>query len=144
MNHNEAARLAGAVNLLRPEWPTTSLQTFITDKLGTRPYRDAAVALAYVACDPTSKTPARVLEAGPWWKVGDEDREPIRARKCVRCSEFHIPNADCRPARGNVTSKHSAHVTAAREAVRDGRGNRKCEHGVRTIECEPCTEGADA
>ena len=69
MNENEIERIAAAVNVLRPDWPTPSLRTFIAKKLGMRPRRDVAVALAWVACDSATTTPARVLENGPWWKA---------------------------------------------------------------------------
>lgn len=68
MNHIETARLAAAINMLRPDWPTSSLQTFLDQHFtGSRPFRDAAIALVWIACDPNSRTPKRVLEAGPWW-----------------------------------------------------------------------------
>ena len=67
MNENEVNRIANAVNALRPDWPAASLRTLISGKLGNRTRRDVAVALTWVACDSTTKTPARVLEAGPWW-----------------------------------------------------------------------------
>ena len=69
MNQTEAHRLAAAVNQLRPEWPLASLSAFIHKNLITRAYRDAVVALTWVACDAESLTPARVLENGPWWKA---------------------------------------------------------------------------
>lgn len=69
MTPNQAERLAHAVNALRPDWPVRSLLTFIQKSLSDRAHFDAAVALAWVAADPASKTPARVLEAGPWWKA---------------------------------------------------------------------------
>lgn len=67
MDLTETTRLAAAINALRPDWPQASLVTFITRDLATRAYRDAAVALTYVAADPATQTPKRVLEAGPWW-----------------------------------------------------------------------------
>jgi hypothetical protein len=67
MNSNDVERLAAAVNALRPDWPVRSLITFITRDLGHRAVRDAAVALAWIACDPDTQTPKRVLEQGPWW-----------------------------------------------------------------------------
>lgn len=77
----EAERLAYAVNALRPDWPRTSLQTLLASKLGNRAYRDAAVALVFVALDPATSTPARVLENGPWWgatltAASQADRHP--------------------------------------------------------------------
>ncbi len=73
MTENEIRRLAHAINDLRPDWPISSLTTFITNQLGKRAYRDAAIAMTWVAVDakpdgqPASETPKRVLEAGPWW-----------------------------------------------------------------------------
>lgn len=67
MNEIEAQRLASAVNALRADWPLPSLRTWIWANLARRAYRDAAVALVWVAVDPATKMPARVLENGPWW-----------------------------------------------------------------------------
>lgn len=75
MNDAEVKRLAHAINELRPSWPISSLTSFISRNLSNRVYRDAAVALTWVALDADmageyiSKTPKRVLEAGPWWRV---------------------------------------------------------------------------
>lgn len=69
MNENETARIARMVNALRPDWPTASVHTLIATKLASHSRRDVAVALAWVACESDSKTPARVLESGPWWRA---------------------------------------------------------------------------
>jgi hypothetical protein len=70
MNENEIDRIAAAANALRPDWPIGSLRTLLNKpELVNRPRRDMAVALAWVACDSQTKTPARVLEAGPWWQA---------------------------------------------------------------------------
>lgn len=70
MNETEADRIAAAINVLRPDWPTASLRSLIgRPDLMRRPRRDVAVALTWVACESSTKTPARVLEAGPWWKA---------------------------------------------------------------------------
>ena len=79
MNENEIGRIAAAVNCLRPDWPIASLKTLLgRPELVHRPRRDAAVALTWIACESDTKTPARVIEAGPWWKAsaaeGGEDR----------------------------------------------------------------------
>jgi len=67
MDETQTERLAAAMHALRPDWPLTSLHTFIADKLAPiYAYRDAAIALTYVATDVDS-TPSRVLEGGPWW-----------------------------------------------------------------------------
>lgn len=78
----EIARLAAAGNVLRPDWPTASLQTCLT-RHTHRPYHDLAVALVYVATDPASKTPARLNENGPWWRItatGQETHLPPPVR----------------------------------------------------------------
>jgi len=67
MNEHETDRIAAAMHQLRPDWPATSIRTLIRKHLADRPRRDVAVALAWIACEPATATPARVLEAGPWW-----------------------------------------------------------------------------
>jgi hypothetical protein len=58
-----------------------------------RPRRDVFVALAWVACEASSATPYRVLEAGPWWRAAAVDgamakRAPFdAATHCGVCSE---------------------------------------------------------
>lgn len=64
---NEIDRLAAAIHALRPDWPQRSVLTYIARQQAARPYVDLAIALTAVAVDPTSKTPKRVEEAGPWW-----------------------------------------------------------------------------
>lgn len=78
----ELHRLAGAVSCLRPDWPPASVQTFIAKHFTHRPLRDIAVALAYVAADPDSSTPARVLEAGPWWQAAATTDVPTTRNDC--------------------------------------------------------------
>lgn len=94
MNQTAMARIAAAVSSLRPEWPASSVLTTITKNLADRPYRDVAVALAWVAADETSKTPARVLGNGPWWVAAsggasDSAATPtapkLSALRCDRC-----------------------------------------------------------
>lgn len=92
----EAHRLAAAINQLRPDWPLASLSTWIRKHLGERAYRDAAVALTWVATDPTTTTPARVLEAGPWWKAAVADNGTLSAIT-HRCPEHPAEKAwSCR------------------------------------------------
>lgn len=99
MNRTEVERLAKSVNGLRPDWPWNSLVTFIETHLTDRAYRDVAVALAYIAADPETRTPKRVLEPGPWWNVGPaaatKATEPGIVTYCAhgepgtRCLECH-------------------------------------------------------
>ncbi|MCL2611961.1 MAG: hypothetical protein FWD95_01875 [Nocardioidaceae bacterium] len=70
MNEIEKTRIAAAINQLRPDWPAASLRSLLDrPTISERPRRDVAVALAWVACESTSATPARVLESGPWWQA---------------------------------------------------------------------------
>lgn len=73
MNDHEAQRIAAAFHQLRPDWPASSLLTLIRKNLLDRPRRDVAVALAWVACESGTATPARVLETGPWWRAAGVD-----------------------------------------------------------------------
>lgn len=103
----EVKRLAHALNELRPSWPVSSLVTFISRNLSNRNYRDAAVALVYVALDAdgagnyVTETPKRVLEMGPWWKAAEINQTnvrplpPKRAEQCGRCGK-HQDQCACR------------------------------------------------
>lgn len=90
---NEIARIASAINLLRPDWPTASLQTFISSKHASRPMHDLAVALTYVATDPTTTTPARIDKPGPWWLATASNRPaPDVTPMCRTCNGLHGPD----------------------------------------------------
>ena len=108
LSQTEAHRLAAAINALRPDWPLASLSTFIRTKLAEKAYRDAAVALAWIATDEATTTPARVLEAGPWWRAvtaGDATVSAITVRcpehpaekagACKECVAAAVPADQC-------------------------------------------------
>ena len=67
MLSEEIDRLAQSVNALRPDWGAHDLKTFIANQLPDRNYTDAAKAFAMIATDPTTRSPARILQPGPWW-----------------------------------------------------------------------------
>ena len=67
MDLTDITRIAAIVNCARPDWLQASLTTLISQHLAHRPYRDTLIALVWVAADPATQTPKRVLEAGPWW-----------------------------------------------------------------------------
>jgi hypothetical protein len=107
MTETEISRLAHAINELRPDWPISSLTTWIRNNLSKRPYRDAAVALVWVAVDrrpdgtPASDKPARVLEAGPWWRAAAAGEQGATAHRhatpdtaCRTCGD-ELPNCAC-------------------------------------------------
>ena len=89
---NEIQRLAAMANQLRPEWPIKSLITLLARDHAARPYRDLAVALAWIATDARTKTPARLAEAGPWWTATSmtEGTGPGQSRmQCAVHGEHH-------------------------------------------------------
>lgn len=98
MNDEEITRLAAALNLLRPDWPAKSLRTFIAKNLAARPMRDVSVAMVWVAAEPGTAKPARVLEAGPWWRaVMTEENSPrfqplANTERCQICGRSEL---DC-------------------------------------------------
>lgn len=113
MNEHEIERIAAATHALRPDWPNQSLRTLIRNKLGSRPRRDVAVALTWIACDPATSTPARVLETGPWWRAAAADdqstgtapRPPKVGTACATCGREATPTCcdqpTTRPARAD-------------------------------------------
>ena len=102
MNENEISRIAAAISDLRPDWPAASLRTLLhSPELKNRPRRDVAVAMAWIACDSETKTPKRVLEAGPWWKAACVEtpeavgvRPPKRDEACLTCGR-HLERCIC-------------------------------------------------
>ncbi len=112
----EVSRLADAVAALRPDWPARSVRQLVAARLRDRAFADAAVALAVVACDPASETPARVLEPGPWWQATRANRpgsatptparphcpihpeHPAGSQLCPRCVAESAPAPDLRAA----------------------------------------------
>jgi hypothetical protein len=105
MNENEIDRIAAMANALRPDWPLASLRSLLAKPmLARRTRRDVAVALAWVACESATKTPARILEAGPWWLATNADGQrtgkasynqpcPLHAdqvQPCPRCKATSV------------------------------------------------------
>lgn len=119
MNDHEIQRIAAAAHQLRPDWPASSVATLIRKNLADRPRRDVAVALAWVACETATSTPARVLETGPWWRAagveGTTRREPFDpTTTCGICGQpEHRCNANPHSGHEFVSS-----VAATRNARR--------------------------
>lgn len=65
----ELARLAAAVNMLRPDWPTGSIQGYLINHHAERPFVDIAIALVVCALDEETQTPRRVEQSGNWWRA---------------------------------------------------------------------------
>lgn len=98
LNDTQVARLAAMATGLRPDWPQSSLYTFINRELRGMAYRDVAVMLAWVACDERTATPKRILEAGPWRKaaVPDGAPRPIQADRSGTCGTCYERQDVCR------------------------------------------------
>ncbi len=103
MTPHDTERLAAALNVLRPDWPTRQLETLLADpRLNHRPLRDVTVALAWVACETRSASPYRVLEQGPWWRAVAVDKDDQATPNQVwvddhlRCRTCTLPEPDCR------------------------------------------------
>ena len=136
ISRDETERLAAMANALRPDWPLKSLTTFIVNELTRRTYREVAIALAWIATDPATDTPKRMLEAGPWWNASRAQAATVSVvvTRCAVQGHEHLPAARC-PAceeanRGEVD--HDAGVAAVREALRSApRGFGRRARGLR-------------
>jgi len=115
---NEIARLAAAVNLLRPDWPTASLQTYL-GKHASRPYRDLALAMTWIALDAATRTPARLDEHGPWWTLGNLEATAAPPGLCQVCRRIHYPERPDEHVRPTLDPLAVVeHAMAARNVLR--------------------------
>lgn len=136
----QLSRLAALGNALRPDWPNASLVTFLARNHRERAYRDVAVALAYVACDPATTTPARLNEAGPWWLVTrDPNAAPnVRPITCPTCGQIHTKAEGCkRDHKPAAPENIRHHLDEARALVLKAR-NDLCAHHVPPANCTDC------
>lgn len=89
MIKTEAQRIAAAVNIIRPEWPTGLLMTVLGDtRMVNRPYADAMIALVACALDSKVEKPGRVHNDGNWWAA-------VTASRPVGVKYKTITDADC-------------------------------------------------
>jgi len=152
VNEVEIARIAAATNQLRPDWPASSLVTLLNrPALVNRHRRDVAVALAWVACDSTSKTPARVLEAGPWWNaIAEADGGAPRVHWLDRCFTCNQSEAACKRvntgdheyiANGDAHDKRPPESIARTDVYKAARAELArakagvCSHGISPGNC---------
>jgi hypothetical protein len=104
----ELSRLADMTHALRPDWPARSVRTLLERRMRDRAYADLAVALAVIACDPTSETAARVEQPGPWWTATRANRPhdatftpgPGDDPACQQPGHEHERAAACRACAG--------------------------------------------
>jgi len=128
MNDDSITRIAGAINVLRPDWGRAGLIKLMHDDyLVVRPAQDVALALTWIATDKASRKPTRVLEYGPWWQINTgvrigasaPDFRPLAHDDCHDCgrSKTAHPIGGCTytaPPRGPVdSSPHTAAIRAA-------------------------------
>ena len=119
ISRDETERLAAMANALRPGWPVKSLTTFIVNELTRRTYREVAIALAWVATDPATDTPKRMLEAGPWWNASRAQAATVSV-VVTRCGEHpEHPAARCPICETRGEVDHQAGVALVKAALRE-------------------------
>ena len=135
MNRAEIERLARAGNALRPDWPYTSLVTFLTKNAGDRPLWDATRALMWIATEPgaepgvyTNETPRLFTEDGPWWAhqvvISKDAPTPVPIGWCSlhRCEDSTArPCPHCRADRAQAItdpSQITSRIAAIRAQIR--------------------------
>ena len=116
---NEAERLAKVLNFLRPDWPTTSLKTWLMVNMSEYSWQDAATVAVNCVCDPATETPARILERGPWWNTIrpamlslEQSPPPYYQRNEAREDEYS------RAEYGEIGTRGAAAVRQALKAAR--------------------------
>ena len=144
MNDHEKDRIAAALHQLRPDWPTKSIRTLLDKpQIADRPRRDVVVALGWVACENATATPARVLEAGPWWRAAaietngrplehlePQDRCKVCAKSRTDCDRNPFGDHEFEPGvfkpRENdlapVIAELKGHLEPTREVLHDIKG----------------------
>ncbi|HLU82340.1 MAG TPA: hypothetical protein VKZ43_02975 [Trueperaceae bacterium] len=123
LSRTEVERLAAMANALRPDWPIPSLATHIGAHYVGRAYRDVACALAYVATDAQTQTPARLKEQGPWWRVTEESRQPPVGRRIPCPDHPEQPAGRCQPCKDQRATPEQ--IAAARQRARQLAANPK-------------------
>jgi len=153
INHDQAARIAASITMLRPDWPQSQIVT-LCGELKHWPLLDLAVGLAYIAIDRkpdgswASKSPYRVKEQGPWRAIGIVDPEQQAARDrgqrelqerhdliatrarairlCPICDdEGRLANSRLCTHDDRATQTRSTGAAAARQALADARAARQ-------------------
>ncbi|HEY2086278.1 MAG TPA: hypothetical protein VGH54_09665 [Mycobacterium sp.] len=117
---NELERVAAMAVALRPDWVLSSVLTNLKANHGTRPFRDLAVAVAWIATDPDTLTPGRLLEAGPWWEA-TTPKAPANATKrnsgiCDRCRYPHPAGQPCDVKRDEIVRDNPDRIAAIQQA----------------------------
>jgi hypothetical protein len=121
IDRTSAERLAAMGHALRPDWPVSSLMTFLAKpEIRDRAYRDIAVALAWVACDSQTQTPARLLEAGPWWRATQAQAGTV-STITIHCPHHPEQRAWNCQACTDEAGDPATGVAAVRDALKESR-----------------------
>lgn len=105
LSRTEVERLAAMAHELRPDWPVSSLCTWLMASHANRAYRDVAVALAWVAADTATRTPKRMDEAGPWWqavRTAGSDATYHHFERCAQVGHTSYPAYNCSACRSEA------------------------------------------
>lgn len=120
---HEARAIGHAISALRPAWLASSVATWVTRNVPTRPARDVMLALVVAAYDPQVESPGVLNKPGPWWDAAHHANQPAREPGLVTWCEHGRPGAlhcpECKPpaARTGPTPEQRATMRAAiREA----------------------------
>lgn len=79
------AELAARVASWRPDWDEPGIRAVLRKAVKTREIAQVAASMEMVAKDPKSRTPARLLEPGPWWHI--RPPAPPWPAWCGKCDE---------------------------------------------------------
>jgi hypothetical protein len=121
MNKQEATRIAGAINALRPDWGVSGLMTILgDDRLRSRAYEDMTRTFVALALDPQSAKPTRVFEDGPWWHATTLGRRETNTSSSIRRARHDDCGICGYPADRHVVDSLMDHEYQPRHA--SGRG----------------------
>lgn len=155
ISRTETERLAAMAHELRPDWPVRSLCTWLQADHANRAYQDIAVALAYIATDPTTQTPKRMNEAGPWWQASVRAGSPNTPTavprpgdpRCTVYGHEHELASNCRGCavdRYEPTDGPTFTPLTPEQAARTERGARLVREALATARAAAYTEPEDA
>lgn len=147
----ELARVAALATALRPDWPTRSVLTFLEREHATKAYRDLAVAMAHIACDPTTQTPKRLSESGPWWlATADPTATAVPAATDPRCTvygheHYRLPCRGCRAEAlaADVDDATTLTTLPPEQIERNARGAHLVRQALRQHTATPTTRQPD-
>lgn len=124
LNETQIAIIAGSTNHLRPNWNVAAIRAVIRKLPTHHTPSQVAAALAYVACDPETRQPTRILEGGPWWpsviasapKLARKS-EPTDCHICGRPKHEPIPGDHEYIQRDSIQRASPEAIEAAKKAL---------------------------